>query len=549
MRHGGNTLIEALEAHAVRRVFTVPGESFLAALDALRDSSAIETVVCRHEGGASMMAEATGKLTGQAGVAFVTRAPGAANAISGVYVAYEDQTPLLLFVGLPPLRREARAAFQAIGLEQLFGAITKWTVIVRDTARIPEIVARAFQIAQSGRPGPVVIGLPEDVLSGANHGERAPPVRLPSQAPAQRDMAEIESRLGSAQRPLVIVGGPSWTAATKVAVEAFGLRYDIPIAAAFRCHDYVDNRHRCYAGHLGIAANPELRSAARQADLVLVIGAHLGEITTQGFSLFDGSDPGQHIIRVHPDPASTPSAGHTITAATYEFAKLLASLEPPLEKPWHAWRRDLRSNYEAFRQPLPSPGTVHFGEIMHTLSETLGERAIVTSGAGNYSQFLHRHFQFKSYPSCVAPHSGSMGYGLPAAIAAKLAFPDRAVVNVSGDGCLQMTVQELATAEQYGLSIITLVANNGTFGTIRMHQEARHPGRVFATSLINPDFAALAQSYGATGETIRTTAEFLPALQRALAAPGSTLLDLKLDPEAITPAQTLSDIRAAAQRP
>lgn len=547
MRHGGHSLIDQLEALGVERVFTVPGESFLAALDALRESLTIRTIVCRHEGGAAMMADATGKLTGRPGVCFVTRGPGAANAVSGVYVAHQDQTPLVLFVGLPPLRMDDRSAFQVIDIEALFAPISKWTAIVRSTERIPEFVNRAFQIARSGRPGPVVLGFPEDVLSGPTNCGALEPDFVARVAPSTAVMKGIEEKLASAERPIMLVGGPGWSPAVAAHVEAFAIRFDMPVAAAFRCQDYFDNRHPCYAGHLGIATDKKLLSGFRAADVVVVLGAHLGDITTSGFSILDGKNRDQFVIQVHPDAAElgglAAGAGLPVASSVGAFAEALRTIEPPLEKPWHAMRRDLRAAYETFRTPLPTTGDVRLEEVVRTLSEVLDERAIVASGAGNYGQFLHRYFVYKGHRTCLAPHSGSMGYGLPAAIAAKLAYPDRPVINFAGDGCFLMTAQEMATSMQYGLPIITIIANNGILGTIRMHQEVRYPGRVFATSLMNPDFAALARSYGATGETILRTKDFEPALRRALDTGGSTVLDLRLDPEAVTPARSITNLR------
>jgi len=551
MRTGGKILIDQLVAQGCRTLFTVPGESFLPALDALFDEGPIRTIVCRHEGGAAMMAEASGKLSGAPGVAFVTRAAGAANAVSGVYVAHHDSTPMLLLVGLTAQSREGRGAFQEIDLTALFGAIAKWVGIVRAPERIPEFVARAYQSALSGRPGPVVLGLPEDILLAAADAEDAARVRPARPAPSAAEMTRLKNKLVAAERPLVLVGGPGWSAEAAQSLTAFAETFDIPVATAFRRQDHFDNRHPAYVGHAGLDIEPKLAAAIRGADVLLVIGETPADVTTSGYTLLSVPSPGQYLVHAHPCADELGRLFRTdlgIVAAAEPFAKALARFKPPPRRRWARLRRDLRTSYERWLKPLATPGSVKLEQVIATLSRDLPEDAIIANGAGNYAAFLHRYFQYKGFPSQLAPTSGSMGYGLPAAIAAKIAHPERTVAALAGDGCLLMTGQELATAVQYALPIVLIVANNGMYGTIRMHQERLFPDRVLATSLVNPDFAALARSFGAAGVTVTRTEDFAPLLRRALSAALPTVIELKLDPEAISPRQTLSEIRGARKR-
>jgi acetolactate synthase-1/2/3 large subunit len=546
MRHGGKILVDQLEAQGAAAVFTVPGESFLAALDGLHDSNRIKTVICRQEGGASMMAEAWGKITGEPGVCMVTRGPGAANAMAGLHVAQQDSTPMVLLVGLPALGHEDREAFQEIEVKQLFSSFVKWAAVVRQTERIPEYVSHAYHMARSGRPGPVVLGLPEDMLSARSDAVDARPARLPGAEPAAADMASLQARLASAQRPLMIVGGPGWSRDVQRAVEAFADRFDLPVAPAFRYQDYIDNRHRCQVGCAGIGIDPALASAIKSADLLIVVGARLGEMTTSRYTLLEVPGPRQFLVHVHPSPnelGSVYRADLPIATSSAAFAAALRRLEPPARIAWSGLRAELRAAYERSLEPLPVPGDVKLPEVVRTLSGMLPEDGLLTNGAGNFAAFVHRYFEYKGYRTQLAPTSGSMGYGLPAAIAAKLAHPERAVVNVQGDGCFLMTGQELATCVQYGLNIVTIIANNGLYGTIRMHQEREYPGRVIGTTLVNPDFAAYARSFGAEGMTVEATADFALALETALAASKPTVIELKVDPEAISVKKTLTEIR------
>jgi acetolactate synthase I/II/III large subunit len=549
MRHGGRILIDQLEAQGVTTAFTVPGESFLAALDGLHDSNRIRTVVCRQEGGAAMMAEAWGKMTGAPGVCFVTRGPGAANAMSGLHVAQQDSTPMILFVGLPSQAHEDREAFQEIDTKRLFSSYVKWAAVIRSTGRIPEYVSRAFHVACSGRPGPVVLGLPEDMLSAKADAKDAKPARPAEPAPSDAQMRRLIEMMAKAQRPLMIVGGPGWSPAVQKKIEAFAERCDFPVAAAFRYQDYFDNRHRCYVGHAGIGIDPRLAAGIRNADLLIVIGARLGEMTTSAYTLIEIPNPRQLLVHVHPggdELGTVYRPDLPINATASEFAAMLDGIKPPRALPWSGHRKELRGAYEASLQPTPTPGAVQLEQVVRIVSEALPDDGIVTNGAGNYTAFVHRYFQYKGYRTQLAPTSGSMGYGLPAAIAAKLAEPARPVVAFAGDGCFMMTCQELATAVQYGLAIIAIIANNGMYGTIRMHQEKQYPGRVIGTSLVNPDFAAFARSFGAHGETVQQTDEFRPALARALEAGKPAVIELEIDPEAVSPRQTLSQLRALA---
>ena len=556
MPTGGEILIRQLVSEGVKHLFTVPGESFISVLDAVHSDHRIRPITCRNESGAAMMAEATGKLTGIPGVAIVTRGPGTANAFAGVYIAAQDASPMVLLVGLPARAMAERPAFQAIDLQSVFSTLAKWCAIVPDAASIPEFISRAFRTARFGRPGPVVLGLPEDMLSETSEAATRAHVQLMDAAPTAAHLEIIRDALAHAERPLVIVGGLPWSPSASAALVRFAERFDLPVACAFRRQDHFDNRHRCYVGHAGLGMDAQLVAGIRAADCVIAIGTRLGDITTQGFTLLTGQSQGQQLIHVASD-AGDPESAYThalqISASPIATLEALADVEPTIATPpLGIWRRDLRAAYVTSVKPQRTPGCVQLEDVIATLSERLPETAIITNGAGNYAAFLHRYFVYKSYPSQLAPISGSMGYGLPAAIAAKLAYPDPCVVALAGDGCFQMTGQELATAVQYALPIVIIIANNGSLGTIRMHQERQFPGRVSATSLINPDFVALAKSCGAAAKRISETAQFADALDSALHIAASTqrpvVLELALDVEAISPRETISGIRSAAQK-
>jgi acetolactate synthase-1/2/3 large subunit len=418
--------------------------------------------------------------------------------------------------------------------------------VIRQTERIPEYVSHAFHVARSGRPGPVVLGLPEDMLAATCGAQDAKAARLPGAEPAAADMDLLQAKLATAQRPLMIVGGPGWSPAVQAAVEAFADRFDLPVAPAFRYQDYIDNRHRCQVGCAGIGIDPLLANAIKSADLLIVVGARLGEMTTGQYTLLDVPNPRQFLVHVHPSPhelGSVYRADLPIATTAAAFVGALGRLQPPAKTPWSGLRAELRAAYEKSLTPISLPGDVKLAEVIRTVSKMLPEDGILTNGAGNFAAFVHRYFEYKRFRTQLAPTSGSMGYGLPAAIAAKLAHPERTVVNVQGDGDFLMTGQELATAVQYGLPIVTIIANNGVYGTIRMHQEREYPGRVVGTTLVNPDFAAYARSFGAEGHTIEATADFAPAFAKALAASKPTVIELKTDPEAISVRKTLTEVR------
>ncbi|MEQ1648854.1 MAG: thiamine pyrophosphate-binding protein [Hyphomicrobiaceae bacterium] len=547
MRHGGKILIDQLQINGAKAAFTVPGESFLAALDGLYDAG-VKTIICRQEGGASMMAEAYGKMTGTPGLCFVTRGPGLANAMAGLHVAQQDSTPMILFLGLPASDTEDREAFQEVETKSLLGTFVKWVGVIRDTKRIPEYVSRAYHTALSGRPGPVVLGLPEDMLAAEVDVADAKPARIARSVPAAQDMAELGALLSAAERPMMIIGGPGWSQETAKAFEAQAARLALPVAAAFRYQDYFDNRHPNYVGCVGIGIDPKLQAAIRESDLLITVGARLGEMTTQGYTLVDIPNPKQKFVHAHPSAGEIGSvyrADLPILSDAAGFVEGLRGLNVSPKSSWAARTAMLHAAANAYLAPIATPGAVQLEQVIRTVSDMLPVDAVVTNGAGNYAAFLHRYFTYKSYRTCLAPTSGSMGYGLPAAIAAKVADPKRTVVNFAGDGCFMMTCQELATCMQYNLNVVTVLVNNGMYGTIRMHQEREYPVRVVGTQLTNPDFAAFARSFGAHGETVLKTADFKPALERALASGKPAIIEVKTDQEAISVRQTISAIRAA----
>jgi acetolactate synthase-1/2/3 large subunit len=549
MPTGGEILIQTLAAEGIRHVFTVPGESFIAALDAMHGTETIRPITCRHEGAAAMMAEATGKLTGT----LVTRGPGATNAASGVYVAHEDATPMLLLVGLPPRAANGQPVFQAIDLPSLFGGLSKWCAVVPSAARLQDYVHRALATARAGRGGPVVLGLPEDVLSEVASPMGRGRTEVPRVELTSSQLGAIRTLLAHAERPLVIIGGSDWSAGAAAAVLQFAQRFDLPVLTSFRRQDHIDNRHPCYAGHAGLNMDATVAAALRISDVVIALGTRLGDVSTRGFSLLSDANPGQKLVHIAPDagaPDTLYAHALALPVPAADAAIALSGLDTPGKTPpWPVWRRDLRKAYEDSIKPRRTPGPVRLEEIIATLSAMLPDDAIITNGAGNYAAFLHRYFVYKGYPSQLAPVSGSMGYGLPAAIAAKLAYPGRTVVALAGDGCYQMTGADLITAVQFATPILVIVVNNGTLGTVRMHQERRYPGRVVATSLINPDFVAQARAAGALAERIEDTAAFAPALERALVGlhqGRSALIELATEADAISPQETLSQIRDTA---
>ncbi len=549
-RHGGQVLVDQLKALGIERVFSVPGESFLAALDGLHGSG-IENVVCRHEGGAAMMAEATGKLTGRPGVVFVTRGPGATNASSAIHVARQDSTALVMFVGQVARGHRDREAFQELDYRAVFGSMAKWVAEVDQTERLPEYVARAFSVAQSGRPGPVVLALPEDVLSAACDAPvvECPPVAGPTVGVAQ--VAEVMDRLSRAVRPLVVVGGSGWSLRAAADLERFAAAHDLPVAVTFRRQDYMDNCAAHYVGDLGVGMNPKLAARLQAADCLLLLGTRFGDVPTGGYSLVTPAAEGKTIIHVHPDPDLPGSWLRTdlgVCARASDMLRALCKVNAPGDVPWRGWRREARADYEAWQAPKETPGAVKLEQVVRWLSENLPEDAIVTNGAGNYAAFLHRYFRFRQHGTQLAPTSGSMGYGFPAAVSAALLHPERSVVCLAGDGDFQMTLNEMSTAVQHGAAPVVIVANNGRYGTIRMHQERTYPARVSGTDLANPDFAALARAYGGHGEVVEDGADFPAAFTRAQAAGVVAVIELRLDGEALSTGLTLSEARRLGQR-
>jgi acetolactate synthase I/II/III large subunit len=549
MRHGGKILADALVAQGVRMAFGVPGESYLPVLDGLHDvRDKLPFVICRQEGGASFMAEAYGKLTGEPGVLFVTRGPGASNGAIGVHTGFQDSTPMVVFVGQVGSDFIEREAFQEIDYRRMYGPLAKWVAQIDRVERIPEYVSHAFHTATAGRPGPVVLALAEDILFAeaavadvARHHTVRP-------APALADMQALESLLRKAQRPFALVGGGGWDRDTTRRLQHWIETAKLPVGASFRSQDLCDNRSPSYTGDVGIGINPKLAQRVKEADVLLVIGARLGEMTTSGYSLVEVPVPTQTLVHVHADAEELGRVYRphlAINAGNAQFVAMLEGLKFT-DTPWAARTQAARQDYLEWSEPQPMPGKLQWGEIVRWLSDRLPEDAIVTGGAGNFSSWLHRHFRYKGFRTQLGPTSGSMGYGVPAAIAAKLVYPARQVIAVSGDGDFLMNGQEFATAVQFGAACIVLVVNNGLYGTIRMHQEREYPGRAIGTELHNPDFAAYARAFGGHGETVERTEDFAAAFERAAASGKPALIELKIDPEAITPTTTLGAIRAKA---
>ncbi|RYG91176.1 thiamine pyrophosphate-binding protein [Loktanella sp. IMCC34160] len=548
MRHGGQILADQLKIHGARRVFSVPGESFLAALDGLYESG-IDNVVCRQEGGAAMMAEAYGKLTGQPGICFVTRGPGATNASAGVHIAMQDSTPMILFIGQIDRGHRDREVFQEVDYRAMFGPLAKWVAEIDSTDRIPEYIRRAFAVATAGRPGPVVLALPEDMLSDSADVPDSPGP-LVELTPTYSTIAEDAlDWLAQAEKPLVVVGGPHWSPQAAADLAQFASTQNVPVALGFRRQDYLDNRHPCYAGDLNVGPNPRLAARLRDADRLLVIGSRLGDIETQGFTNVDPIRQKPRICHIHADPNELGrvwAPDLCAVADAVNFTRALSRL-PACRTDWADWTRSARADYDAWLTPKESPGAVKQEEVIRHLSLTLPEDAILTNGAGNYAAWLHRYFVYKGFRTQLAPTSGSMGYGFPAAVSASLEHPDRVVVCLAGDGCLQMTLNEMSTAIQYGAKPIVIVMNNGRYGTIRMHQEKHYPGRVSGTMLANPDFAELVRAYGGHGETVEVQDQFAAAFDRAQAAGTLAVIEVKIDPEALSTGMTLSEARAAGE--
>ena len=551
-RSGAEVLIDALKINAVERIYCIPGESYLAALDALYDRSEISVIVCRNEGGAAFMAEAEGKLSGRPGVCFVTRGPGATNASGGLHVALQDSTPMILLIGQIARKDLDREAFQEIDYRRMFSEVAKWVAQIDDAERIPEYLNRAFSVATSGRPGPVVLALPEDMLTDLTEVVDARAAQQVTSSPAAADITRSCELLAAAERPLIIVGGSGWSDTTRLQLQQFSSASGIPLINSFRCQDFIDNEHPNYAGDLGIGVNPKLHELVNKSDCLLVIGARLGEMTTAGFSLIDIPCPRQKMIHVH---AGAEELGHiyqpdlAINSGSAHFVAALAAAEQNFvnSAKWQHQAELAHQQYLDWNASISVPGDVQFSAIIHSIRKLTDTDTIVCNGAGNNTSWLHRFFRYRQYRNQLAPTSGTMGYGLPAAIAAKLRHPERCVVAVAGDGDFLMTGQELATAMQYQANIIVIVVNNGIYATIRMHQEREYPGRVIGTDMVNPDFVLLAEAHGAHAERVVKTEQFEAAFARCLAADRPALIEVQLDANILTPTATVDSMRAQAK--
>ncbi|WDZ75312.1 thiamine pyrophosphate-binding protein [Ensifer adhaerens] len=546
MKTGGQLVVDALVANGVKRIACVPGESYLAVLDALYDTD-IDVLVCRQEGGAAMMADAWGRLTGEPGICMVTRGPGATNASAGLHVARQDSIPMILFIGQVQSDAREREAFQEIEYRRAFTEVAKWVGEIDDPARIPEFVTRAFAVATSGRPGPVVLTLPEDMLTRSAEAPAAKPYQPVEGHPGPAQIKRLGEMLTTAKRPIAILGGTRWTAESVAQFQSFAERWKLPVGCSFRRQMLFDHLHPMYAGDVGIGINPALAKEIKEADLVLLLGGRFSEMPSSGYTLMDSPYPRQTLVHVHPDSSELGRVYRpelAIAASPSDFVAALEGLAPQGEPAWSERTEIMHAAYLKWSTPPETgPGAVQMGPIMNWIEANTPQDTIFTNGAGNYATWVHRFHRFRRFATQAAPASGSMGYGLPAAVAAKQLHPDREVICFAGDGCFLMHGQEFATAVRYRLPIITVVVNNGIYGTIRMHQEREYPGRVSATDLTNPDFAALARAYGGHGETVEKTEEFADAFLRARASGKPSIIEIKLDPEAITPTRTLTDIR------
>jgi acetolactate synthase-1/2/3 large subunit len=547
MRNGGQLLVECLVALGARKAFGVPGESYLAVLDAMHDTQgAFDYVLCRSEGGAGFMAAAWGKLTGQPGICMVTRGPGATNASIGVHTATQDSSPMLLFVGQVGTDMREREAFQEVDYRAVFGTLAKWVTEIDRVERIPEIVARAWKTASCGRPGPVVVALPEDMLSAMTEAQPLRSMSLPREAaPAPAAISDALAHIARATRPLILIGGTNWTADGRKALQDFAEQSDIPVLAAFRYQDQFDNFSPVFAGEAGVGMLPHVRQLITDADVILAVNVRFGEMTTGAYTLLSVPTPQQALIHVHPSDGEIgkiyqPALG--IQAGPSAFAATLS----PVKGDWAPWRAAARKAYEESFAAPAQPSPVDMVKVMEHLRAALPADVILTNGAGNFTVWPNKFFKFGKAARLLAPQSGSMGYGVPAAIAAKVAYPERVVVCFAGDGDFQMTGQELASARQAGAQPIILILNNGIYGTIRAHQEREYPARVFGTTMENPDFVQLAKAYGFHSERVSITTEFDAAFARALASRSGAVLELNISPEAITPRQTITQIREAA---
>lgn len=547
MPNGGEILVQSLIGLGATKAFGVPGESYLAVLDALYDSRGkLDYVLCRNEGGAAFMAAAWGKLTGQPGLCMVTRGPGVTNASIGIHTAMQDSAPMIVFVGQVGTDMKGREAFQEIDYRAVFGTMAKWAVEVDRVERLPEILSRAWTMAMTGRPGPVVVALPEDMLtSQTDVAPLAAPARIAEPAPEPAALDEALGLLAGAERPLILLGGCLWSGPGQAAMQRFAEASDIPVLAAFRFQDRFNNHSPVYAGEGGVGMPAHVKRLMREADMILAVNVRFGEMTTDGYTLLDVPVPRQGLIHAHPSAAEIGKV-YVPTLGLIAGPNALAAALRPVAGRWAAWRAEARADYEASFDLPPQPSPVDMGVVTAHLRDVLPEDVVLTNGAGNFTVWPNKFFRFGPHARLLAPQSGAMGYGLPAAIAAKVADPSRCVVCFAGDGDFQMNCQELATAAQAGAQPIVLILNNGTYGTIRAHQERTYPTRVSGTDMVSPDFSQLARAYGFHGERVETTADFPAAFARAMAAPGGAVLDLNISAEALTPRQTLGQMRAAA---
>jgi acetolactate synthase I/II/III large subunit len=549
-RTAAEVLIDQLVIHGVQHVFCVPGESYIAALDAFHDRN-VAITICRQESGATIMAEAQGKATGRPGIVFVTRGPGATNASAGLHIAQQDSTPLILFVGQIGREMREREAFQELDYRAVFGSIAKWATEIDDPTRIPELISRAFYTATGGRPGPVVIALPEDMLVERIAVPDAPAFEPVEIWPGQTDMSRLQKMLWAAERPVMLLGGSRWSHAACAAVTRFAERFALPVATTFRRAHLFDPGHPCYAGDLGIGPNPKLLARVKGADLILLVGGRLGEMPSQAYTLLDIPAPRQTLVHVYPgieEIGRVYRPSLAINATPTAFAAALEGLQPPNELKWRGETPVAHADFLAWTdKPTVVPGAVNLGEIIVALRDKLPPDTVVCNGAGNFSVWVHRYTRYRRYGTQLAPISGSMGYGVPAAIGMKRLAPERTVIAFAGDGDFLMTGQEFATAVQYDLPVIIVVADNGMYGTIRMHQERHYPGRVIGTELKNPDFAAYARAFGGFGVTVEKTADFMPAFEAAQKSGKPAIIHLKVDPEALLPTISLTATREKAQ--
>jgi len=544
---GGAALIKGLLANGADLAFGVPGESYLAALDAFHDTpESLKFITCRHEAGAANMAEAYGKLTGKPGICFVTRGPGATHASIGLHTAYQDSTPMIMFIGQVAGDQVEREAFQEIDYRRFLSEVTKWTAEINDASRIMEYIGRAFRVATSGRPGPVALALPEDMLRELCPDRDCIPYE-PNRAHAgASDLARMKEMLDGAERPFVMLGGSGWTPEAVTQVQTFAETNNLPISASFRCQDRMDNNHPNYVGDMGIGANPALIERMTDADVLLVLGPRLGEMTTGGYARLDVPVTKQTLIHMHQGAEELGRVYQphlAVNATPVTIGPALAAMKLSGAARWADWTKAAKTDYEAWTQPLANPGDVQLADLYAHMREELPGDTIFCNGAGNYASWLHRFYRYRDFPTQLAPTSGAMGYGVPAAIAAKIVHPEKTVIACAGDGCFMMSAMELATAARYGANVIFLVFNNGMYGTIRMHQERDYPYRVSGTELTNPDFVPFAQSFGLHAARVDKTEDFAPALAEARKAGKPALIEIMVDPEAIAPTATLSGLR------